>query len=295
MNNIVHRVYFKDTEKRHIEETEDLPTLSNVAQHVALSPAYFQKIFTRALGISPRHYADAIRFKRLRRQLQMGDNISRALYDAGFGASSRLYEFAGRYLGMTPKMYQGKGRGSVINYTIIDSPLGCLLVAATAKGICSVRLGDHKKQLERELKKEFAAAQFRENDKHLREWVQALINYLSGHKPWPLLPFDVQATAFQRRVWDWLRTIPSGRTYNYSDAAKAIGQPTAARAVARACATNPIALVIPCHRIVPKSGGIGGYRWSPKRKQQLLKLENRDMHLTPVGRRDRNPGSRRIT
>src|SRR6185295_17157902 len=134
--------------------------------------------------------------------------------------------------------------------TVIDSPLGELLVAANEKGICSVRLGNNKKQLERELKKEFAAAQFRENDKYLRQWVQALTDYLAGNKPWPLLPFDVQATAFQRRVWDWLRTIPSGKTYNYVEAAKAIGQPTAARAVARACATNPIALVIPCHRIV---------------------------------------------
>ena len=258
---------------RHIEEAENLPALSNVAQQVELSPAYFQKIFTKALGISPRNYADAVRFKRFRRQLQMGDDISRALYEAGFGASSRLYEFAGRYLGMTPKEYQGKGRGIVIRYTITDSPLGNLLLAATEKGICAVRLGNNKRKLARELKKEFKAAQFVLNDKYLRQWIQALIDYLSGHKPWPMLPYDVQATAFQRRVWDWLRTIPSGTTYNYSQAAKAIGQPKAARAVARACATNPVALVIPCHRIVPKAGGVGGYRWNPDRKSKLLKLE----------------------
>lgn len=258
---------------RHIEDAESLPTLLNVARHVELSPTHFQKVFTKALGISPRHYADAVRFKRLRRQLQAGDDISRALYDAGFGASSRLYEFADRYLGMTPKTYQVKGRGSIIRYTIVDSPLGNLLLAATAKGICAVRLGSSKRTLERELKKEFAAAQFVKNDKYLGQWIQALIDYLAGHRPWPLLPYDVQATAFQRRVWDWLRTIPAGTTYNYSEVAKAIGRPTAARAVARACATNPVALVIPCHRIVPKAGGVGGYRWDPDRKKKLLKLE----------------------
>ena len=261
---------------RYIEEAEDLPTLSRVSSAVALSPAYFQKIFTKALGISPRHYADAIRFKRFRQQLRKGNDISRALYDAGFGASSRLYEFANRYLGMTPKVYQDQGRGSSISYTIADSPLGYLLLAATEKGICAVRLGSSKKQLELELKSEFKAAQLVKSDQHLRLWIQALIDYLAGHKPWPLLPYDVQATAFQRRVWEWLRTIPPGTTYHYSQAAKAIGQPTAARALARACATNPVALVIPCHRIVPKAGGVGGYRWSLDRKERLLKLEKRD-------------------
>jgi len=258
---------------RHIEKAEEIPTLANVAQHVLLSPTHFQKIFTKALGISPRHYADAVRFDRFRQQLKLRNNISRALYDAGFGASSRLYEFADRYLGMTPKVYQAKGSGSTISYTIADSPLGYLLLAATPKGICAVRLGNNKKQLERELKKEFAAAQFISNDKNLNQWIQALIDYLAGHKPWPLLPYDVRATAFQRRVWNWLRTIPPGTTYHYAQAAKAIGQPTAARAVARACATNPVALVIPCHRIVPKSGGVGGYRWNSNRKQKLLQLE----------------------
>ncbi len=162
----------------------------------------------------------------------------------------------------------------MITYTITDSPLGYLLLAATEKGICAVQLGEDKKKLEYEFKKEFEAAQWIPTDKYLCQWNQALIDYLAGHKPWPLIPYDVQATAFQRQVWHWLRTIPSGTTYSYSEAAKAIGQPSAARAVARACATNPVALVIPCHRIVPKSGGVGGYRWNPDRKQQLLKLEN---------------------
>lgn len=160
-----------------------------------------------------------------------------------------------------------------IAYTIADSPLGYLLLAATEKGICAVWFGNAKEKLEHELKKKFEAAHLLQNDRHLRPWNRALIHYLAGHKPWPSLPYDVQATAFQRRVWDWLRTIPSGETYHYSEAAKAIGQPTAARAVARACASNPVALVIPCHRIVPKSGGVGGYRWNPDRKRALSKLE----------------------
>lgn len=258
---------------RYIEEKENLPNLSNVARYVNLSPSYFQKVFTKALTVSPRNYADAIRFDRLREGLKQGHDINHSLYDAGFGANSRLYEFAHQYLGMTPKTYQRKGQGMVISYTIVNSPLDYLLVAATKKGICSVKLGADKRELEQEFKKEFRSAQLIQNDKYLQKWTQFLIDYLSGRKPWPILPYDVQATAFQRRVWEALITIPSGKTYHYSELAKAIGQPTAARAVARACATNPVALVIPCHRILPKSGGVGGYRWDPKRKQRLLKLE----------------------
>ena len=156
-----------------------------------------------------------------------------------------------------------------------NSSLGYLLLAATAKGICAVRFGNGRKKLELELKKEFSSARPAPNDKKIRRWERALIDYLAGRKPWPLLPYDVRATAFQKRVWKWLRTIPSGATHSYSDAAKAIGRPRAARAVARACATNPVALVVPCHRIVPKSGGVGGYGWGLVRKQKLLRLESK--------------------
>ncbi len=258
---------------QYIEATEEPPTLTCVAQHVALSPSHFQKVFKKALGISPRDYADAVRFQRLRKKLKTNQTISGAIYEAGFGASSRLYEFANRYLGMTPKNYQKKGEGISMVYTIVNSPLGYLLVAATPKGICSVKLGDDKKILEAELKKEFAAAELKSQNSLLRQWTQALIDYLAGHKPLPTLPSDIQATAFQRRVWNWLMTIPSGKTYHYEEVARAIGKPSACRAVARACAANPIALIIPCHRIVPKAGGLGGYRWLVKRKKYLLDLE----------------------
>lgn len=161
----------------------------------------------------------------------------------------------------------------MLTYTITDSPLGYLLLAATGKGISTVRIGSSRQILEREFKREFKTAQLAGHDKYLRQWTKALMDYLAGHKPWPMLPYDVEATAFQKQVWDWLCTIPAGKTYSYSAAAKALGHPTAARAVARACATNPVALVIPCHRIVPKSGEVGGYRWNPNRKRQLLDLE----------------------
>ena len=156
---------------------------------------------------------------------------------------------------------------------IAASPLGHLLLAATEKGICAVRLGDDRKKLEAGLRKEFGAARLTRNGRHSRRWAQALADYLAGRRPWPLLPYDVRATAFQKSVWDWLRTIPSGTTHSYSEAAKAIGRPKAARAVARACAANPVALVAPCHRILPKSGEVGGYRWHPRRKARLLRLE----------------------
>ena len=260
---------------RYIESRCELPALAAVARHVNLSPHYFQKLFTRALGVSPRQYADALRYDRLRERLKNGDEISRALYDAGFGASSRLYEFADRYLGMTPGDFKNKGKDKVISYCVVGCPLGRLLLAATDKGLCAVRLGESRQKLLSEFRSEFASARHVEGEGALNKWAQALIDYLSGKKPWPLLPYDVQATAFQRTVWEKLRAIPSGETYNYAELAAAIGRPKAARAVARACASNPVALVIPCHRIVPKTGGTGGYRWKPQRKEKLLKLESR--------------------
>ncbi len=160
-----------------------------------------------------------------------------------------------------------------IAYTIADTPLGYLIVAATEKGICCVRFGESKKKLEAEFEQEFEGAEFVQGGRDFKKWSQALIDYLSGQKPWPLLPYDLQATAFQKLVWEWLRQVPTGETYSYSEAAEAIGSPNAARAVARACATNLVALVIPCHRIVPKSGDVGGYYWGSERKRKLLELE----------------------
>ncbi|HMR66586.1 MAG TPA: methylated-DNA--[protein]-cysteine S-methyltransferase, partial [Anaerolineae bacterium] len=251
------------------------PSLAEVAHHVGLSASHFQRIFKQTLGVSPKDYADAHRQQRLKSALQNGSDVTGALYEAGYGSSSRLYEQSDRILGMTPTAYKEAGQGQEIHYAVGQCPLGWLLLAATSKGICAVRLGDSQARLVQELYQEFSQAHILESGSFVAEWIQLLIDYLAERLPWPELPVDVQATAFQRRVWNELRTIPAGETKTYSDIAAALGQPQATRAVARACAANPVALVVPCHRIVPKAGGSGGYRWGPERKQWLLALEAR--------------------
>lgn len=254
----------------YIIQQEQIPSLKKVADHLGLNPNYFQKIFVDHLGISPRDFGDALRQNRFKSLLKTGEPISQAAYGAGFGSLSRVYEFADLYMGMTPKAYQKGGWRQIIYYHIVICPLGYLLIAATERGLCAVCFGDDKAKLYSEFAQEFPAAIRVKTAIALKQWTQILIDYLSGAAPWPNLPYDVQATIFQRKVWDYLRTIPSGETRTYGAVAEAIGQPKAARAVARACATNPVALIIPCHRIIPKSGGLGGYRWDPKRKQVIL-------------------------
>jgi AraC family transcriptional regulator of adaptative response/methylated-DNA-[protein]-cysteine methyltransferase len=258
---------------RYIESRDYIPTLQELSREVELSPFYLQRVFKRVLGISPRNYADAHRQVRFRKALHAGDEIAMATYEAGYGSSSRLYEKSSRYLGMTPKSYRERGKGQTIYYSTMKCPLGFILVAATKKGICAVRIGDAKRALIEELESEFKNADINETTSELSEWTQMLIDFVSGNKSWPKLPYDVKATAFQRQVWDRLQTIPEGQTVHYSEIAEAIGRPRAARAVARACAANPVAIVVPCHRVVPKSGGVGGYRWGAQRKKKLLDLE----------------------
>lgn len=261
---------------RYMESCDYIPTLEELSRQVHVSPFHLQREFKKVLGITPRNYADALRQLRLKKALKTGDDIALATYDAGYGSSSRLYEKSSRFLGMTPKAYKQHGKGQKIYYSVVKSPLGLLLLAATKKGICAVRIGDSHKDLVDELKIEFKNADMNETNSKLSEWQQLLIDYLAGSTPWPKLPFDVKATAFQRKVWDHLRTIPEGHTVHYSELASAIGQPKATRAVGRACATNPVAIVIPCHRVVPKTGGVGGYRWSSDRKKKLLAMENKN-------------------
>jgi AraC family transcriptional regulator of adaptative response/methylated-DNA-[protein]-cysteine methyltransferase len=225
--------------------------------------------------VTPFQYADALRIERLKQHLRQGEPIADALYETGYGASSRLYEKAPKQLGMTPATYRRAGQGEQIRYAIARSPLGWLLVAATRQGLCSVRLGETALELEQELHQEFNAAQLQANDPELQQWMQHLLEYLNGLHPLPALPIDIQATAFQLRVWEALRAIPLGTTASYRDIAQQIGQPQSVRAVARACAMNPIALVVPCHRVIQKGGGLAGYRWGIDRKQALLSLEKR--------------------
>ena len=196
-----------------------------------------------------------------------------AMYDAGYGSSSRLYERAPSQLGMTPADYRRGGKGTRISYTTASCSLGRLLVAATEKGVCAVRLGDSDAALEADLLNEYPAADVHRDDESLRECVEQLLNHLNGGRPHLDLPLDVQATAFQWSVWEKLREIPYGSTRSYGDIAEAIGRPTATRAVARAIATNPVALVVPCHRVIREDKSLGGYRWGVERKQALLQKE----------------------
>ncbi len=258
---------------RFIEECKEMPALAQLAERAAMSESALLRLFRNALGITPREYADACRRQRFRKALRGGSGVLDASCEAGYGSTSRLYEGANAHLGMTPSAYRKGGKGQRIAWVVVGTPMGYLLVAATGKGISSVKLGDDPVPLVAEFKREFADAEFCEGDAQLAAWTELLVDYLSGRLPWPELPYDVRATAFQRRVWDFLRAIPAGATMHYSEVADALGQPRATRAVARACATNPVALVVPCHRIVPRGPGFAGFRWGIERKRKLLELE----------------------
>jgi AraC family transcriptional regulator, regulatory protein of adaptative response / methylated-DNA-[protein]-cysteine methyltransferase len=247
--------------------------LSALAASAGISAHQLERAFQRLLGITPRQYADAQRMQRLKTQLRKGDDVTTALYDAGFGSSSRLYERAPEQLGMTPATYRRGGKGMQISYTIVASPLGRLLVAATQRGISALYLGEDDAKLEAELAREYPSAEIRRNRNGLQEWVRALLAHLRGQEPNLEMPTDVQATAFQRRVWEELRRIPYGTTRTYKQIARAIGKPSAIRAVARACATNPVSIIVPCHRVVRQDGNLAGYRWGLDRKKSLQERE----------------------
>ena len=249
------------------------PTLEDLSSHTGVSPYHLQRVFKRIVGITPRQYAAAMRIDQFKAGVKKGATVTGAMYDAGYGSSSRLYERAPAQLGMTPADYGRGGKGVLINYTIVGCTLGRLLVGGTSKGVCCVRLGDSDAELEATLFGEYPAADITRDDESLRKWVEPLVSHLNGQRPHLDLPLDVQATAFQWSVWERLREIPYGSTQSYSEVARAMGRPTATRAVARACATNPVALVIPCHRVVREDKSLGGYRWGIERKKALLERE----------------------
>ena len=259
---------------RYIEHHLDEPiTLERLGKAFRQSPFHLQRRFKAALGITPREYADSCRLRLLKRNLQAGDNVTRAMYDAGYGSSSRLYEKTASQLGMTPDRYRRGAIAATVRYAIADSPLGRMLIAATDRGVCAIQFARTDGELLEGLKREFPFAARKPDDGGLQAWVTALLSKMAGKELNTALPLDIRATAFQRRVWTYLQSIPFGATRSYVQVAKGIGQPTASRAVARACATNPVAVAIPCHRVVREDGSISGYRWGVERKRTLLEME----------------------
>ena len=261
---------------RYIElHLDESVTLQRLGKEFRQSPFHLQRRFKAVVGITPREYADSCRLRLLKRNLQAGDNVTRAMYDAGYGSSSRLYERTASQLGMTPDKYRRGAIAAAIRYTCADSPLGRMLVAATERGVCAIQFARSDGELLEGLKREFPFALRKPDSGGLKSWVAALLRQMRGGESDAALPLDIRATAFQRRVWTYLQSIPFGATRSYSQVAKAIGQPSASRAVARACATNPVAVAIPCHRVVREDGGISGYRWGVERKRALLEMEQR--------------------
>jgi len=263
---------------RFIEQHLDEPVpLQRLGREFHQSPFHLQRRFKGVLGITPREYADSCRLRLLKRNLQAGDSVTRAMYDAGYGSSSRLYERTASQLGMTPDKYRRGAIAAAIRYVCADSPLGRMLIAATERGICAIQFARSDGELIEGLKREFPFAARKSDAGGLHAWVGALLEHMRGRDLDRSLPLDIRATAFQRRVWTYLQSIPFGATRSYSQVAKGIGQPRAARAVARACATNPVAVAIPCHRVVREDGSMGGYRWGMERKKALLELEQRGL------------------
>jgi AraC family transcriptional regulator of adaptative response/methylated-DNA-[protein]-cysteine methyltransferase len=259
---------------RYIEQhIEDRLTLRGLAKEFRRSPFHLQRTFKAVLGVSPKAYIDACRLRQVKQNLQAGHDVTTSLYAAGYGSSSRLYERTATQLGMTPEKYRRGAVAAVVRFTTAASPLGRMLIAATEKGICSIQFADSDGELQQGLMREFPFAVRRRDDAALAEWKTSLARLINGQESHPSLPLDIRATAFQRRVWEYLQKIPRGETRSYSAVAKKIGMPKATRAVARACATNPVAVAIPCHRVVREGGELGGYRWGVERKERLLEME----------------------
>lgn len=259
---------------RYIENNLENPlSLATLAKQFGISRFHLQRTFKKATGISPREYASAFRMKFVKGQLRSGRPVTAALYAAGYGSSSRLYERAAAQLGMTPATYRKGGSGMQINYVTTRCPLGWILVGATERGVCAVRMGDRTRDLEQGLRSEFPRAALNGSHPRLSQWIEKIVSHLRGESAAVDIPVDVQATAFQRRVWQELSKIPYGETKSYQEVARRIGKPKAVRAVGRACAINPVAVVVPCHRVLRSDGNLGGYRWGLDRKQALLRLE----------------------
>ena len=259
---------------RYLAQTsEDGMRLGAVARELHTNSATLRRAVRQVTGLAPRELAEALRVKRFKSLLRAGKNITDALYETGYGSSSRVYERSNAQLGMTPATYRKGGKGMKIEYTIAKSPLGKVLVAATERGVSAVYLGDEQNKLVAELREEYPRAEISPAAAGVQKWVGEIVQRIEGKPAQAELPLDLQATAFQRRVWQELQRIPRGTTRTYAQVARALGNPKAVRAVARACATNPVSIVVPCHRVVREDGKLAGYRWGLPRKEQLLASE----------------------
>jgi len=259
-----------DKKLAHLDVTLSLTAIS---RHVAISPFHFQRMFKRMLGISPREYQQARRAGKFRQALLSEGSVTEAIYEAGYSSSSRAYESIPAQLGMTPTAFRSGGKGESIGYAVISTELGKLLVATTERGVCAVRFGESETTLLREFKHDFGAAEIHRDDEGLAPVAKQIKQLLNGSTTPLNIPLDMRGTAFQQMVWKELRQIPAGQTRSYADVATAIGKPRAVRAVASACGANPVAVVVPCHRVVQKNGSLAGYRWGVKRKAALLEKE----------------------
>lgn len=258
---------------RRIEREEPAPDLGTLAARAGLSPYHFHRVFKAVAGVTPREYAAAHRAGRLRSRLARGGRVTDAIYDAGYGSSSRVYEHSDATLGMTPRRYRAGGRDADIRFAVGECSLGSILVARSARGVCAIALGDDPDRLARELQDRFPQARLIGGDAEFEQWVARVVGLIEAPALGADLPLDIRGTAFQQRVWQALRRIPPGHTVSYAELAQRIGAPKSVRAVAQACAANTLAVAIPCHRVVRSDGALSGYRWGVARKRELLQRE----------------------
>jgi AraC family transcriptional regulator of adaptative response/methylated-DNA-[protein]-cysteine methyltransferase len=258
---------------RTLENSDDIPNLDTLAEMASMSRFHFHRVFKTVTGLTPRAYFSARRAQRVRDELVRSETITDAIYGAGFNSNGRFYANASEMLGMTPTKFRGGADGVSIRFAVGECSLGSILVAATDKGICSILLGDDPDKLVRNLQDRFSKAELIGGDKEFEKLVAQVVGFVEAPAQGLRLPLDMRGTAFQQRVWQALRDIPAGSTATYTDIAQRLGAPKAVRAVAQACASNDIAIAIPCHRVVRKNGELSGYRWGVERKQALLQRE----------------------
>ena len=261
---------------RLLENQETMPTLTELAEKAGFSPYHFHRLFKRHTGVTPKAYGQAHRSKKMKQELRQQSKVTDAIYEAGYQNSSRFYEESQRRLGMTPSQFKSGAQGQVIRYTVAHCHLGAMAIAATHKGICFIHFGEGADALKATVAQHFPNATLTEDDGPFNQWVREVTDAVSqGRMPDRNLPLDIRGTAFQQKVWQALRDIPNGKTATYSEVAQSIGKPKAARAVARACASNNLAVAIPCHRVIRADGDLSGYRWGTERKRALLERESK--------------------